>query len=195
VAEAQKFLSDSSPEKRDRLVDELLARNEDYAANWTPFWEEALGSANVNQQGGIGTHGNYRNWIYRSFDEDKPYDVMVAELLDPLMPGYQKPNVGEANGKRTVSAYIHNETHEETVLSAANTAQVFLGTGMKCASCHSHFLNKEWPQARFMAFAGMLGTEKRPDHPGEISIRPAGRAGRRAEEHQRTVAPHDATFG
>jgi hypothetical protein len=33
-----------------------------------------------------------------------------------------------------------------------------MGTGMKCASCHSHFLNKEWPQARFLAFAGMFAS-------------------------------------
>lgn len=55
-----------------------------------------------------------------------------------------------------MSGYIKNETHEETLQSAANVSQVFLGTGMKCASCHSHFLNKEWPQARFTAFAGMF---------------------------------------
>src|SRR5262249_28997464 len=53
---------------------------------------------------------------------------------------------------------VQNDTHNATVLTAANTAQVFLGTGMKCASCHNHFLNKEWPQARFMAFAGMFAT-------------------------------------
>src|SRR6516165_6662883 len=29
---------------------------------------------------------------------------------------------------------------------------------MKCASCHNHFLNKEWPQARFLAFAGLFAT-------------------------------------
>ena len=33
-----------------------------------------------------------------------------------------------------------------------------MGTEMKCASCHNHFLNKEWPQARFLAFAGMFAT-------------------------------------
>jgi hypothetical protein len=27
---------------------------------------------------------------------------------------------------------------------------------MKCASCHNHFLNPEWPQVRFLAFAGMF---------------------------------------
>jgi hypothetical protein len=28
---------------------------------------------------------------------------------------------------------------------------------MKCASCHSHFLNDEWPQKRFLGFAGLFG--------------------------------------
>ena len=192
VAEAKKFLNDSSPDKRAKLVDELLARNEDYAANWTPFWEDALASADVDKRGGIATHGNYRNWIYQSFLENKPYDVMVAELIDPLMPGYQKPIISEANGKRVLTAFVQNETHNDTVLTAANTAQVFLGTGMKCASCHSHFLNKEWPQARFMAFAGMFASndlelircEKRSGqyHPGQISLRPPRYPGRPAQE-------------
>ena len=99
VAEAKRFLDDKTPDKRVKLVDELLARKEDYAAHWVPFWEDALGSANVGMQGGIATHGNYRNWIYQSFVENKPYDVMVSELIDPLMPGYQKPIVGDATEK------------------------------------------------------------------------------------------------
>ncbi len=99
VAEAQTFLRDSAPDKRARLVDELLARKEDYAANWTPFWEDALASADTNVRGGIATHGNLRNWIRQSFLENKPYDVMVAELLDPLMPGYQKTDHRHAQRK------------------------------------------------------------------------------------------------
>ena len=158
AAEARRFLEDKTPDKRVRLVDELLARNEDYAAHWTPFWEEAIGSSNVGITGGIGSRGNHRDWIFRSFAGNKPFDLMVAELIDPTLPGYRKPEVGEANGKRVVSGYIRNETHLETIQSAANVAQVFLGTGMKCASCHNHFLNKEWPQARFLAFAGLFAT-------------------------------------
>jgi mono/diheme cytochrome c family protein len=158
AVEARRFLEDPTPDKRVRLVDELLARNKDYAAHWTPFWEEAVGSANANITGGIGSRGNHRDWIFQSFVQDKPFDLMVAELIDPTLPGYRKPEIGEANGKRVVSAYIRNETHLETIQSAANVAQVFLGTGMKCASCHNHFLNKEWPQARFLAFAGLFAT-------------------------------------
>jgi len=134
AAEAKRFLEDPTPDKRVRLVDELLARNKDYAAHWTPFWEEAIGSANVGITGGIGSRGNHRDWIFESFVHNKPFDLMVAELIDPTLPGYRKPDVGEANGKRVVSAYIRNETHLETIQSAANVAQVFMGTEMKCAN-------------------------------------------------------------
>ena len=186
AAEAKRFLEDTAPDKRVRLVDELLARNEDYAAHWTPFWEEAIGSSNVGITGGIGSRGNHRDWIFQSFVSNKPFDLMAAELIDPTLPGYRKPDVGTANGKRVVSAYIRNETHLETIQSAANVAQLFMGTEMKCASCHNHFLNKEWSQARFLAFAGMFATNDLEAHPvreaerpvrrGEVSLRPARRA-------------------
>ena len=156
--EAERFLHDPDPDKRSRLVDQLLARKEDYAAHWTPFWEEAIASANVDIVGGIASRGNHRDWLFKSFVENKPFDLMVAELIDPTLPGYRKPIISEANSKRVVAAYIRNETHLDTIQSAAIVGQVFLGTGMKCASCHSHFLNKEWPQARFLAFAGLFAT-------------------------------------
>jgi len=54
VAEARKFLDDPAPDKRMRLVDELLARNQDYAAHWTPFWEDAIGSSTAAITGGDG---------------------------------------------------------------------------------------------------------------------------------------------
>jgi hypothetical protein len=155
---ARQFLADTAPDKRARLVDELLARNEDYAAHWTPFWEEAIGSSTAAITGGIGSRGNHREWLFQSFAANKPFDLLVAELIDPTLPGYRQPEIGNANGKRVVSGYIRNETHLETIQSAANVAQVFLGTSMKCASCHSHFLNKEWPQTRFLAFAGLFAT-------------------------------------
>ena len=158
AAESRRFLEDQSPDKRVRLVDELLGRNQDYAAHWTPFWEEAIGSANVDKVGGIASRGNHRDWIFKSFVQNKPFDLMVAELIDPTLPGYRKPIISEANGKRVVAAYIRNETHVDTLQSAAAVGQVFLGTEMKCASCHSHFLNKEWPQARFLAFAGLFAS-------------------------------------
>ncbi len=157
--DAQRFVSDPFSHKRTRLVDDLLARNSDYAAHWTPFWEEALGSANVNTQGGILTRGNYRIWILNNFARNRPYDVMVAELIDPTMPGHLRFQEQEVFGQKFPISFIRNSTHTATIQTASDIGQVFLGTAMKCASCHSHFENKEWPQARFLAFAGMFAPQ------------------------------------
>lgn len=154
VEEARAFLDSTDPDKRARLVEELLARHDDYAAHWTPFWEDALGSVNVRSQGGIPTRGNYRDWLYRAFRDNRPFDLIAVDLIDPTMPNHQPAVDVNANGKVSKSEFILNETHTDTLQSAAIVGQVFLGTGMKCASCHSHFENEEWPQERFLAFAG-----------------------------------------
>ena len=196
VAEAQRFLKDPAPDKRARLADQLLARSQDYADHWTPFWQEALGAGNVTMLGGIPTRGNFSAWISRKFFTNTPYDLMVAELIDPAMPDYVQPTPLESNGRISLAAYIRNETHSDTIQSAASVGQVFLGTGMKCASCHNHFENQEWPQARFLAFAGLFAAkdlelircEKRsgqiiparfpfdlPDRPATVPQSPGGR--------------------
>ncbi|MEO8129478.1 MAG: DUF1549 domain-containing protein, partial [Bryobacteraceae bacterium] len=156
MEEARRFLSESKADKRAALIEELLHRDNDYAAHWTPFWEEALGSSTAPVTGGIPNHGNHRDWLFRSFAANKPFDVMVAELIDPTMPGHPKFRDGMANGKTLQVGYILSNDHTETIQSAANVAQVFMATSMKCASCHNHFLNSEWPQTRFMAFAGLF---------------------------------------
>ncbi|HWD19188.1 MAG TPA: DUF1549 domain-containing protein [Verrucomicrobiae bacterium] len=156
AAESRAFVADKRRDKRTKLAEALLARNEDYAAHWTPFWEDALASQST--AGGVATHGDYGDFIYRSFVTNKPYDLFVAELLDPTMPGYKHANVQTANTHTNVNGFVRTDTHSDTIQTAANTAQIFMATEMKCASCHNHFLNKEWPQKRFTAFAGLFST-------------------------------------
>jgi len=143
TAQALDFVQDRAPDKRARLVDELLARDDDYAANWTPFWEDALAS-NGAHQGGAGSRPNLRPWLAENLRQNRPYDEMVAELIDPTSTG---PTAPLARG------WIQNADHTETAQSAAYVAQVFMGTAVKCASCHNHFLNPEWTQKKFMGYA------------------------------------------
>lgn len=141
--QALAFVQDKTPGKRAHLVDDLLARNDDYAANWTPFWEDALAS-NGAHQGGAGSRPNLRPWLAENLRQNRPYDEMIAELIDPTSTG---PTARLARG------WIQNADHTETAQSAAYVAQVFMGTAVKCASCHNHFLNAEWPQRKFMGYA------------------------------------------
>ena len=142
--EVQSFVYDRGKDKRARLIEQLLGRKADYAAHWTPFWEDALGRG--GESGGIKGRGNYRDWAFKNFEADTSFDEMVAGLIDPALP---------IPGK---ASYIVNSSHQETTQTAANIAQVFMGTGMKCASCHNHFGNTEWPQKRFTAYASMFSS-------------------------------------
>lgn len=141
--EAQQFIADRTPNKRTKLIDQLLARNDDYVANWMPWWEEAL-TSNGKHQGGVGTRPNLRPWLTENLKSNRPYDEMVAELIDPTAPG--------ATAKLAAN-WIRNGDHVETTQTAANVAQVFEGTALKCANCHNNFLNAEWPQKKFLSFA------------------------------------------
>jgi hypothetical protein len=143
--EVEKFLKDKDPEKRSKKIDALLAMHEDYAIHWTQFWEDALCS-NGKHQGGVGTRSDFQEYIIESFKQNKPYDVFVYQLLDPQSIGYR-------------GGYVRSQTHLDSVQTAANVGQVFLGTRMKCASCHDHFLNFEWTQKRFMGFASFFSEE------------------------------------
>ncbi len=170
--ELDRFVSSREPDKRTSLVAELLARSPDYADHWTPFWEDAIASSYANQQGGIPTRGDHRQWINDSFRENKAYDLFVAQLIDSTIPGAPQPIMANANGKVSRVGYIRNDTLTDTLQTAASAAQVFLGTAMKCASCHNHFENDEWPQSRFLGFAGLFS-----EHDLEI-IRCERRTGR-----------------
>jgi hypothetical protein len=156
AVELNRFLADRSPRKREKLIDQLLARDDDYAAHWTPFWEDALASQPVLSQGGIPTRGNYREWIYDCLKQNRPYDVMVAELIDPTMPRRHGAVTEDLFGVKYTIEFVRNEDHTVTLQTAANVGQVFLGTSMKCASCHDHFDNPEWTQRRFVGFASLF---------------------------------------
>jgi hypothetical protein len=81
---------------------------------------------------------------------------MVAELIDPTMPKRKGPQSQDVLGTKFAIEFVRNEDHTATLQTAAAVGQVFLGTSMKCASCHDHFENEEWPQERFLAFAGLF---------------------------------------
>jgi hypothetical protein len=141
-AEAEAFVADTSPDKRTRLIARLLDRADDYAHHWVPFWEEALCSDGL-QEGGVLTVPDQRDWVRESFRANKPYDVFVAELLDPAEPRHR-------------AGFVYTANHKQSTQTAANVGQLFLGTGLKCATCHNHFTNTEWRQKRFLAFAGLF---------------------------------------
>jgi hypothetical protein len=133
-AQKNAFERDAAKDKEARLVARLLADRAGYADHWLSFWNDAL----RNAYRGTGFIDNGRKtitqWLYQSLYENKPYDRFVHELISPV-PG------SEGFTKGIVWRGVVNASQAPPVQAAQNVSQVFLGTNLKCASCHDSFVN------------------------------------------------------
>src|SRR5579884_1885756 len=77
----ERFERDPSPDKRAKLVDALLADNQDYAEHWMSFWNDLL--RNDEQTNIDGLRKPITPWLFVSLRDNKPLDLFVAELLNP----------------------------------------------------------------------------------------------------------------
>lgn len=133
-AELEAFLQDTSPDKRARLVDKLLADRRRYAEHWLTYWNDLL----RNDYQGTGYIDGGRKqitaWLYRSLLENKPYDQFVRELVHPTP-------ASEGFAKGIVWRGVVNASQVPEMQAAQNIGQIFLGSNLKCASCHDSFIN------------------------------------------------------
>jgi mono/diheme cytochrome c family protein len=132
----EEFEADTSPDKRARLVADRLHDRRNYAEHWLSFWNDALRNAYRGTGFIDGGRKTLTGWLFKSLYDNKPYDRFVHELISP------PPDSGaEAFTKGIVWRGVVNASQAPPVQAAQNVAQVFLGTNLKCASCHDSFVN------------------------------------------------------
>jgi hypothetical protein len=126
--EARAFLADNDPQKRSKLIDRLLEREEfaDFAAT---KWRDLL---RIKAEEPISlwpkASETYYRWVRESIAENKPYDQFARELLTGSGSNFRD---GPANYVRAVP-----ERDPRTLGEA--TALLFLGARLSCARCHAH---------------------------------------------------------
>lgn len=140
AAEAKAFVSDSSPDKREQLIDELLERPE-FAAMWALKWSDIIRNEE-KQLDAKGVETLYA-WMKQSFADDKPLSQFAQELLASRGSTYEN---APANYWRA---------HREPFVRAETTAQVFLGVRLQCAKCHNHPFDK-WSQDEYYEWASLF---------------------------------------
>ena len=82
-AQLQAFVSDDAPGAWPRLVDSLLA-SPHFGEHWARHWLDLVRFAETNSFERDGLKPNawkYRDYVIRSFNDDKPYDQFVTEQL------------------------------------------------------------------------------------------------------------------
>jgi Protein of unknown function (DUF1549)/Protein of unknown function (DUF1553) len=157
VEEYRRFMSDSAPNKREKLVDELLERKE-FAELWVLKWAELLqirSSLQVSYKATL----LYYNWLQDNIARNVPMDQMVQELLGSTGGTFKNP----------ATNYYQNET--DTLKVSENVAQVFMGMRIQCSQCHNHPFDR-WTQDDYYGFAAFFSQvgRKGTDDPREIVV-------------------------
>jgi hypothetical protein len=154
VAEARRFLQDRQPDKRARLIEQLLGGSR-YVAHFTNVWRALLlPEAGNNFQVRL-QQASFEKWLKRQVAKNAGYDEMVRDLLTMPINGRGSPNDLFGGGEPTPMAfYAAKEFKPENL--AASVARVFLGVNVECAQCHNHPF-AAWTRERFWGLAAFFG--------------------------------------
>ena len=158
--ELDDFINDQRPDAYARVVDRLLA-SPHYGECWAQHWLDVVRYAESNGYESDGERPNawrYRDYVVRSFNEDKPYNRFLTEQLagDLLAKASKKEATSPPTKEETewliaagfnrcgpvhlVSGNVDPAINRQEVLTEMTTTVgvAFLGLTMHCARCHDH---------------------------------------------------------
>jgi len=162
-AEYERFLADAAPNKREKLIDDLLGRKE-FSELWVLKWAELL---QIHSDANIGVSPKavalYFTWLQEKIAGNVPVNVWVKELLAASGGTFKSP------------ATNYYQIERDPLKVTENVAQVFLGMRVQCAQCHNHPFDR-WTMDDYYglaAFFAQIG-RKQADDPRELVVFNAG---------------------
>ena len=180
--EVRRFLADTDPEKRTKLIDALVKTDE-----FVKFWRIKLGDLlqiSSSRQGN-GAY-RYQAWIDNCLSKNRPWNEVVKTLLTSVGDPYDLEKGGPIN--YALDAPAAN-------VQAELTAQRFLGLRLRCAQCHDHPFDV-WTQDAYYGLAAFFAKVQVAGGAGgqmmaktTITINPAGKV-----IHLRTQKTVDPTL-
>ncbi|MCA9048398.1 MAG: DUF1549 domain-containing protein, partial [Planctomycetaceae bacterium] len=152
----REFLADSSPDKRDRLINELIDSPE-YADYFANKWNAVLRNKPRQNEDQAGTY-TFHQWIWECLYNNKPYDQMVSEVITASGdPAYNPP-------------VIWYREVTDVNQQVEDVAQLFLGVRIQCARCHHHPFEK-WSQDDYYGMAAFFSRIGKKDLGAETGNR------------------------
>ncbi len=167
------FLADKSPRAFEKVVERLLA-SPHYGERWARHWLDLARYAESEGFKSDETRPHvwrYRDYVIRSFNEDKPYDRFVQEQIagDELWPdspeawiatGFNRHFPDESNARNL------RQRRQEILNDITDTVgAVFLGMTYACARCHDHKFDPILQKDYYRLQAFFAGTRARDDIP------------------------------
>ena len=142
------FLDSKEPDKRRKLIDELLDSPE-YGQHFATGWRNLLPrELNVNGKGGVQSDA-FSPWLAEQFNDNRGWNAIVTDLL--TAEGSPRDNPA------TAFLLANGESGQPRANKAAGAAAgLFLGVNLRCAECHNHPF-AQWKQTDFWGTAAFFG--------------------------------------
>lgn len=175
-ADTATFLADAAPDAYERLVDRLLASPQ-YGERWARHWMDTVHYAETHGHDQDRPRPNawpYRDYLIRTFNDDKPYARFVEEQIagDVLFP--DDPHVYAAMGFLATGPWdesslrdiredaidrqiAHYLDRDDVVTTAMST---FVSSSVHCARCHDHKFDPISQAEYYRLQAVVAGVEK-----------------------------------
>ncbi len=144
------FVADHDPNAYERLVDRLLASPR-YGEQWGRHWLDVARfgeSKGFEQNHILNNLWPYRDYVIRSFNEDKPFNRFIVEQLAGDVAGKGDPSVEVGTSFLVCGPYdaVGNQDAVQQRVIRANTlddlitatSNAFLALTVNCARCHFH---------------------------------------------------------
>lgn len=140
------FVADSTPNKRAKLIDDLLASSA-WVDKWTMYYGDLYQNNTASQQLTRFQEGRnaFYKYIHDSLAANKPYNQMVTEMISAQAAypacGQAQCNFDQTNGQVNwvIGGRVTGGPAQDIFdQQAVNTAEQFLGiTHMNCVLCHN----------------------------------------------------------
>ncbi len=147
--EAAKYLDDNSPDKHNRLIDELLT-DEEMSFYWSTVFDQWF-NGSLPDRGA--TNEGFLTYLQHAIKTNKPWNTIAREMLDPDPADEQQRLASYFLAVRLQNG--DNAAKTDAVTSGVST--VFFGVQLQCAKCHDHPFVDEWKQDNYYGLAAFLG--------------------------------------
>ena len=153
--EVENFLADKSPDKRAKLIDALLERDE-FVDYWAYKWSDLLlvSSSKLRPNADVGL---------------LQLDSRQRESRTSRGTSSRARSSPTSGNTRQNGALNYFVLHKDPIELAENATQAFLGQRLTCARCHNHPLEK-WTQKQYYQMANLFSRVglKNGDRAGDI---------------------------
>jgi Protein of unknown function (DUF1553)/Protein of unknown function (DUF1549) len=171
--EVKAFVSDKSSTAYEKLADRLLA-SPHYGERWGRRWLDLTRYADSDGYNADGPRPNawhYRDYVIKSFNDDKPYDRFLREQIagDELWPDRKEALIATGflrNFPDEINARDLNLKKQEIANDLTDTVgAVVLGSTVNCAQCHDHKFDKISQKEYYQLQSFFVNASARDDVP------------------------------